>query len=69
MNTLNQVAGAAGTAIAISIFTAGQTGYLLDFPDASQREVLAAGVKRSISGRSQNCVLLYDRDFHACCNL
>ncbi|KRG15705.1 multidrug MFS transporter [Virgibacillus soli] len=45
MNTLNQVAGAAGTAIAISIFTAGQTGYLLDFPDASQREVLAAGVK------------------------
>lgn len=45
MNTLNQAAGAAGTAIAITLFTAGQNGYALDFPDASQRDVLAAGVK------------------------
>ncbi|MBS4197923.1 DHA2 family efflux MFS transporter permease subunit [Lederbergia citri] len=45
MNTLNQVAGAAGTAIAITVFTAGQSGYLIDFPDAPQQEVLAAGVK------------------------
>lgn len=45
MNTLNQVAGAAGTAIAITVFTAGQTGYLVDFPNATQPEVLAAGVK------------------------
>jgi MFS transporter, DHA2 family, lincomycin resistance protein len=45
MNTLNQVAGAAGTAIAITVFTAGQTGYLVDVPNATQPEVLAAGVK------------------------
>ncbi|WP_043932167.1 DHA2 family efflux MFS transporter permease subunit [Bacillus sp. EB01] len=45
MNTLNQVAGAAGTAIAISLFTAGQTSFVLDAPSASQGEVLAAGVK------------------------
>jgi MFS transporter, DHA2 family, lincomycin resistance protein len=45
MNTLNQVAGAVGTAIAITVFTAGQTGYLVDFPNAPQAEVLAAGVK------------------------
>ena len=45
MNTLNQVAGAAGTAIAITLFTAGQNGYVIDFPDASEAEILAAGVK------------------------
>ncbi|RDW16103.1 MFS transporter [Oceanobacillus arenosus] len=45
MNTLNQVAGAAGTAIAITLFTAGQSSFVLDVPDASQAEVLAAGVK------------------------
>lgn len=45
MNTLNQVAGAAGTAIAITVFTSGQTSYLIDFPDATQPEVLAASVK------------------------
>ncbi|MCQ6277442.1 DHA2 family efflux MFS transporter permease subunit [Bacillus sp. V3B] len=45
MNTLNQVAGAAGTAIAITLFTAGQNGYVIDFPNASQQEVLAAGIK------------------------
>lgn len=47
MNTLNQVAGAAGTAIAITLFTAGQNSYVSDFPDASQQEVLAAGVKHT----------------------
>jgi MFS transporter, DHA2 family, lincomycin resistance protein len=45
MNTLNQVAGAAGTAIAITLFTSGQSSYLVDFPDANQPEVLAAGIK------------------------
>ncbi len=45
MNTLNQVAGAAGTAIAITVFTSGQSGYLISFPDASEPEFLAAGVK------------------------
>jgi MFS transporter, DHA2 family, lincomycin resistance protein len=45
MNTLNQVAGAAGTAIAITLFTAGQSGYAVNFPDASKQEVLAAGIK------------------------
>ncbi|WP_066389459.1 DHA2 family efflux MFS transporter permease subunit [Neobacillus mesonae] len=45
MNTLNQVAGAAGTAIAISLFTAGQSSFVTDVPDASQEEILAAGVK------------------------
>jgi DHA2 family lincomycin resistance protein-like MFS transporter len=45
MNTLNQIAGAAGTAIAITLFTSGQHGFVLHFPDASQQEILAAGVK------------------------
>lgn len=45
MNTLNQVAGAAGTAIAITLFTSGQSSYVVNFPDASQQEILAAGVK------------------------
>jgi MFS transporter, DHA2 family, lincomycin resistance protein len=45
MNTLNQVAGAAGTAIAITLFTSGQNSYAIDFPDASQQEILAAGIK------------------------
>lgn len=45
MNTLNQVAGAAGTAIAITIFTAGQSGYVVDVPTATQPEIFAAGVK------------------------
>jgi len=40
MNTLNQVAGAAGTAIAITLFTAGQVGLEPGTPDT-----LAAGVK------------------------
>lgn len=45
MNTLNQVAGAAGTAIAITVFTSGQSNYVMDFPNASQPEILAAGIK------------------------
>ncbi|MEH7123833.1 DHA2 family efflux MFS transporter permease subunit [Bacillus sp. JJ1773] len=49
MNTLNQVAGAAGTAIAITLFTAGQSGYVIDVPNASQPEVLAAGIKYTFS--------------------
>lgn len=45
MNTLNQVAGAAGTAIAITLLTAGQSSFAAAAPDAAQEEVLAAGVK------------------------
>jgi MFS transporter, DHA2 family, lincomycin resistance protein len=45
MNTLNQVAGAAGTAIAITLFTSGQNSFAMEYPDASQQEILAAGVK------------------------
>lgn len=45
MNTLNQVAGAAGTAIAITIFTMGESSHLADNPSATDPEVLAAGVK------------------------
>lgn len=45
MNTLNQVAGAAGTAIAITLFTAGQTSFVIDSPNATQQEILAAGIK------------------------
>jgi MFS transporter, DHA2 family, lincomycin resistance protein len=45
MNTLNQVAGAAGTAIAITLFTAGQTNFAQGTPDATQGEVIAAGIK------------------------
>lgn len=47
MNTLNQVAGAAGTAIAITLFTAGQNNFALGASDASQGEILAAGVKHA----------------------
>ena len=45
MNTLNQVAGAAGTAIAITLFTAGQTNLLAEVSSSTGPEVLAAGVK------------------------
>ncbi|MEK3936906.1 DHA2 family efflux MFS transporter permease subunit [Sporosarcina sp. FSL W7-1349] len=45
MNTLNQVAGAAGTAIAITVFTAGQSGHIAAFPDSSEPMIVAAGVK------------------------
>ena len=44
MNTLNQVAGAAGTAIAITVFTAGQNRYAAAFSDASGQAIVAAGV-------------------------
>ncbi|RLL42693.1 DHA2 family efflux MFS transporter permease subunit [Oceanobacillus piezotolerans] len=45
MNTLNQVAGAAGTAIAIAVFTAGQENFASVNPAATDPEVLAAGIK------------------------
>ena len=45
MNTLNQVAGAAGTAIAITLFTAGQTSFASVSQMPAQGEVLAAGIK------------------------
>ncbi|HZG72486.1 MAG TPA: MFS transporter, partial [Chondromyces sp.] len=45
MNTLNQVAGAAGTAISITLLTTGQTSFAAGTPGAAQGEILAAGVK------------------------
>ncbi|WP_428911505.1 DHA2 family efflux MFS transporter permease subunit [Niallia sp. Krafla_26] len=45
MNTLNQVAGAAGTAIAITLLTAGSTSFAGATPGAAEGEILAAGVK------------------------
>ncbi|WP_085992888.1 MDR family MFS transporter [Oceanobacillus senegalensis] len=45
MNTLNQVAGAAGTAIAITVFTAGQSSFAAGVHDAPSQEVLAAGIQ------------------------
>jgi len=44
-NTLNQVAGAAGTAIAITVFTFGQNLFAGGAPDAAQTEIVAAGTK------------------------
>ncbi|TWT06494.1 multidrug efflux MFS transporter [Planococcus sp. CPCC 101016] len=43
MNTLTQVAGAAGTAIAITLFTAGQKNYIAEFGAANPAEFLASG--------------------------
>lgn len=45
MNTLNQIAGAAGTAIAITLFTSGKSHYLASYPHAAEPVILAAGVK------------------------
>ena len=44
-NTFNQVAGAVGTAIAITLFTTGQNNYSAGFPAAQGPEILAEGVK------------------------
>lgn len=43
MNTLTQVAGAAGTAIAITLFTAGQKNYIAEFGAVTPAEFLAFG--------------------------
>ncbi|AQU80720.1 DHA2 family efflux MFS transporter permease subunit [Planococcus faecalis] len=43
MNTLTQVAGAAGTAIAITLFTAGQKNYIAEFGALNPAEFLAFG--------------------------
>lgn len=44
MNTLTQVAGAAGTAIAITLFTAGQNSYIAEFGAANPADFLAHGI-------------------------
>jgi len=44
MNTLTQVAGAAGTALAITLFTAGQKNYIAEFGAANPAEILASGI-------------------------
>lgn len=45
MNTLNQVAGAVGTALAITVFTIGQNKLMAGTPGASSPEMIAAGIK------------------------
>lgn len=45
MNTLNQVAGAVGTAVAITVFTIGQNTFMAGSPDAAPPEMIAAGIK------------------------
>lgn len=44
MNTLTQVAGAAGTALAITLFTVGQNKYITEFGAANPAEFLAHGI-------------------------
>jgi len=44
LNTLTQIAGASGTAIAITMFTIGQGNYIKKFGDAVPSEFLAHGV-------------------------
>ena len=44
MNTLTQVAGAAGTALAITLFTVGQNQYIEEFGPANPTEFLAHGI-------------------------
>lgn len=45
MNTLNQVAGAVGTAVAITVFTIGQNTFMAGSPGAAPPEMIAAGIK------------------------
>ncbi len=47
MNTLTQVAGAAGTAVAITLFTAGQKNYIAEFGAANPADFLAHGVSHA----------------------
>lgn len=47
MNTLQQVAGAIGTAVAVSIMTAGQEGYFQSHPGGNMVEALTAGVSHA----------------------
>ncbi len=49
MNTLNQVAGAAGTSIAITLFTTGQNKFMAKFPSGSPQEMLAAGTQTAFT--------------------
>ena len=44
MNTLTQVAGAAGTAVAITLFTAGQNKYIQEFGAEVPVDFLAGGI-------------------------
>ncbi|WP_036647781.1 DHA2 family efflux MFS transporter permease subunit [Paenibacillus pini] len=47
MNTLQQVAGAIGTALAVSIMTAGQMKYVKSTPNANMVDALTAGVQNA----------------------
>ena len=47
MNTLTQVAGAAGTAVAITLFTAGQNNYIAEHGPQNPADFLAYGVSHA----------------------
>ena len=47
MNTLTQVAGAAGTAVAITMFTAGQNNYVAEHGPGQPLDMLAHGVQHA----------------------
>ncbi|WP_312113438.1 MDR family MFS transporter [Brevibacillus reuszeri] len=49
MNTLQQIAGAAGTAFAVTIMMSGQQGYAVLHPKSSPQVLLAAGTKHAFS--------------------
>lgn len=48
LNTLTQIAGASGTAIAITMFTIGQKNYIEQYGDANPAEFLAHGVHTAL---------------------
>ena len=50
MNTLTQVAGAAGTAVAITLFTAGQKSYIAEHGPQNPADFLAYGVSHAFVG-------------------
>lgn len=47
MNTLQQIAGAAGTALAITLMISGQNMHVDRFPASTEMESLAAGIKHT----------------------
>jgi len=48
LNTLTQVAGAAGTAVAITVFSSAQSKYIAEYGDQQPLEFLAYGIKHAL---------------------
>lgn len=59
MNTFNQVAGAAGTAIAITLFTAGQKTFMAENPTGTVPEMLAAGTQHAFALVAGIAILIF----------